>query len=47
MIAGDAEGRAEKRDAFSEDSGRNPREYVVGASKVKARRAHSYPETDI
>ena len=46
MIAGDAEGRVEIRDTSSDGSGRNPREYDVGASKVTARRAYSYPETE-
>ena len=46
MIVGDAEGRTEMHGTPSEGSGRNPREYVMGASKVTARRVCSYPETE-
>ena len=42
----DAEGRTGRCDTTSEGSGRNPREQDVGASKVTARRAHFYPETE-
>ena len=45
MTAGDADRCAERHDTHPEGSGRNLREYGMGASSVTARREDSCPET--
>ena len=46
MTAGDADRRAEKPESHSKGSGRKPREYEEGASRVTAMREDSGPETE-
>ena len=46
MTVGDAERRAEMLDSHPEGSQRNWREEGLGASRVRARREHSGPETE-